>query len=87
VRLGPLVIETMRSMVLDSGVMECDDSGWPAADAVGRQELEVVAGAAHCEMEGRGEAAEGLKTFYFFVQDLRCLVLALIALHFKLKPI
>ena len=98
VRLGPLVTATLRRMVLDSGVLECDDSGWPAADAVGRQELELVTDGRHCrlvlsklgslsEMEGRGAAAEGLKTLYFFVQDLRCLVLALIALHFKLRPI
>ena len=30
---------------------------------------------------------EGLKCFYYLVQDLKCLVFSLIALHFKIKPI
>ena len=29
---------------------------------------------------------EGLRVLYYLVQDLRCLVLSLIALHFKIKP-
>ena len=28
---------------------------------------------------------EGLRTFYYLVQDLKCLVLSLIALHFKVR--
>lgn len=30
---------------------------------------------------------EGLRTFYYLVQDLKCLVFSLISLHFKIKPI
>lgn len=30
---------------------------------------------------------EGLRTFYYLVQDLKCLVISLIGLHFKIKPI
>lgn len=30
---------------------------------------------------------EGLRAFYFLVQDLKCLVFSLISLHFKIKPI
>jgi len=30
---------------------------------------------------------EGLKIFYFLIQDLRALVFSLISLHFKIKPI
>lgn len=29
----------------------------------------------------------GLKVFYYLVQDLKCFVFALISLHFKIKPI
>ncbi len=29
----------------------------------------------------------GLKAFYYLVQDLKCFVFSLIALHFKIKPI
>ena len=30
---------------------------------------------------------EGLRTFYYLVQDLKCFVFSLIGLHFKIKPI
>lgn len=30
---------------------------------------------------------EGLRVFYYLVQDLKALVFSLIALHFKIKPI
>ena len=30
---------------------------------------------------------EGLRIFYYLVQDLKCLVFSLITLHFKIKPI
>jgi len=30
---------------------------------------------------------EGLRTFYYLVQDLKCLVFSLIGLHFKINPI
>lgn len=30
---------------------------------------------------------EGLKVFYYLVQDLKCFVFSLISLHFKIKPI
>ena len=89
-----LVVEQVRDMVLSSKVLECDDSEWPAPDVVGRQELEVRSGGEHvrfvlakigsmAEMEGRGEAGEGMKALHFLVQDLRAIVFSLIALHFK----
>ena len=30
---------------------------------------------------------EGLRCFYYLVQDLKCAVFSLISLHFKIKPI
>lgn len=30
---------------------------------------------------------EGLRTFYYLIQDLKCLVISIISLHFKIKPI
>lgn len=30
---------------------------------------------------------EGLRIFYYLVQDLKCLIFSLITLHFKIKPI
>lgn len=74
-----------------------DDSAWPEPDRIGRQELEIVCGSDHisftCSKIGAlAELAdtkdpEGLRAFYFLVQDLRCLVFSLIGMHFKIKPI
>ena len=30
---------------------------------------------------------DGLRAFYYLVQDLKCLVISIISLHFKIKPI
>jgi len=30
---------------------------------------------------------EGLRIFYYLVQDLKCLAFSLIGLHFRIKPI
>jgi protein mago nashi len=30
---------------------------------------------------------EGLRIFYYLVQDIKCFVFSLIGLHFKIKPI
>ena len=77
--------------------MKEDDSLWPQPDRVGRQELEIVAGDQHISFtttkigslidikSSRDE--EGLRCFYYLVQDVKCLVFSLIGLHFKIKPI
>jgi len=62
-----------------------------------RQELEIVCGNEHISFVTskigslvdveESTDAEGLKIFYFLVQDLRCFVFSLIGLHFKIKPI
>ncbi len=74
-----------------------DDSSWPEPDAGGRQELEIKLDNEHisfnCSKLGAladirdTKDPEGLTVFYYLVQDLKCLVLALISLHFKIKPI
>lgn len=94
-RVSPLIIEQVKQMISDSSILSCDDSDWPTPSVVGRQEMEVVMDGQHVkfvlskiqsmgEMEDKGE---GMKDFYFLVQDLRALVLSIISLHFKVKPI
>jgi len=78
-------------------VLKEDDANWPEADRVGCQELEVVYGKEHIcfrttkigslmDVQNSSDP-EGLKVFYYLVQDLKCLVFSLITLHFKIKPI
>ena len=80
--------------MLDASVSEMI---WPEADHVGRQELEIKLGDEHisftCTKIGSlldvqdSKDPEGLRAFYYLVQDLKCFVFSLISLHFKIKPI
>jgi protein mago nashi len=97
VQCGPSVLAELKRVIQDSEVLKEDDSQWPAPDRVGRQELEVVCGNEHISFVTSkigslvdvedSKDPEGLKIFYFLVQDLRCFVFSLIGLHFKIKPI
>merc|ERR1712168_994022 len=86
-----------RCVLSDSEILKEDDNLWPRPDRVGRQELEVVLGEDHISFTtskigslidvNQCKDPEGLRTFYYLVQDLKCLVFSLIGLHFKIKPI
>jgi protein mago nashi len=77
--------------------MKEDDSKWPEPDKTGRQELEIVLGNEHISFATtkigslldvqNSEDPNGLRNFYYLVQDLKCFVFSLISLHFKIKPI
>lgn len=73
-----------------------DDTNWPTKSVVGKQELEVKVGKTHISFETakigslvdvqNSEDPEGLRVFYYLIQDLRMFVFSLISLHFKIKP-
>ncbi|ODQ54569.1 hypothetical protein SAICODRAFT_64798 [Saitoella complicata NRRL Y-17804] len=73
------------------------DAQWPRKNKDGRQELEIRLGNEHISFETakigslvdvtESEDPEGLRVFYYLIQDLKALVFSLIALHFKIKPI
>lgn len=77
--------------------MKEDDSKWPQPDRVGRQELEIVLGKEHisfCTTKlgtvlqiMQSADPEGLRVFYYLVQDLKCLVFSLMNAHFRIQPI
>jgi hypothetical protein len=62
-----------------------------------RQELEIKMGNEHiaftcCEIDSlvdiqNSTDPKGLTIFYYLTQDLKCLVMSLINLHFKIRPI
>jgi len=91
------VLGELRRICEDSDIMKEDDSAWPIPDRVGRQELEIVIGEDHISFTtsklgslvdvNASKDPEGLRCFYYLVQDLKCFVFSLIALHFKIKPI
>jgi len=95
--VGPLMMKELRRIIQESEIMKEDDQRWPKRNVVGRQELEIRLGNEHISFETakigslvdvqESDDPEGLRVFYYLVQDLKCLVFSLINLHFKIKPI
>merc|ERR1712072_74458 len=91
------VLQDLKRMVEDAEIMKEDDNNWPHPDKVGRQELEIVMGDEHISFTTskigslldvqESKDPEGLRVFYYLVQDIKCFVFSLINLHFKIKPI
>eukprot|EP01024_Parvocaulis_polyphysoides_P041292 TRINITY_DN37857_c0_g1_i1.p1 TRINITY_DN37857_c0_g1~~TRINITY_DN37857_c0_g1_i1.p1 ORF type:complete len:161 (-),score=9.12 TRINITY_DN37857_c0_g1_i1:76-519(-) len=92
----PLLDEAAR-IIRESEILKEDDKNWPEPDKVGKQELEVVMGEEHISFRTtklgsllqvqESKDPEGLRAFYYLVQDLKCFVLSIISAHFKIQPI
>ncbi|KAI9013109.1 protein mago nashi 2 [Gaertneriomyces semiglobifer] len=97
VYVSKAMMTELKRIVEESEILKEDDALWPVPDRVGRQELEIVCGDTHIAFTtakigslvdvNDSKDPEGLRVFYYFVQDLKCLVFSLISLHFKIKPI
>lgn len=93
--LSQTVLSEFQRIVEESQIVAEDDKDWPEPDRVGKQELEVRLGESHirftCAKIGSlldvqdSKDPEGLRIFYYLVQDLRCLLFSLIGLHFKVR--
>lgn len=91
------VLGELKRFVVESNIMAQDDANWPMPNKAGRQELEIKLGDIHiCFTTSKigsfnevvqSEDPEGLRTFYYLVQDLKCFVLALLGMHFRIKPV
>lgn len=94
--ISPGVVEEVKRIILTSEITKVDDSNWKEPlDA--RQELEIKIGNVHIaytcgeilslvDLE-KSSDPQGMAIFYYLTQDLKCLVMSLINLHFKQKPI
>ncbi|KAL5689905.1 hypothetical protein EMGR_008322 [Emarellia grisea] len=88
------MIQEVKRIIKESEIMKEDDSKWPQKNKDGRQELEIRLGNEHISFETAKigsfvdvtESAdpEGLRVFYYLVQDLKALIFSLISLHFKM---
>eukprot|EP00210_Caulerpa_lentillifera_P007417 g7088.t1 len=95
--VSSIVMNQLKSIVEDSQIIKEDDSHWPKADRIGKQELEIVMGRTHVSFQttkigtvnqiAESEDPEGLRVFYYLVQDLKCLVFTLMNSHFRIQPI
>ncbi|CAN9168757.1 unnamed protein product [Alternaria alternata] len=91
------LVAEIKRIVKDSEILKEDDTKWPQKNKDGRQELEIRLGSEHISFETAkigslqdvqdSSDPEGLRVFYYLVQDLKALVFSLISLHFKIKPI
>ena len=91
------VLAEVKRIVEASEIVREDDKQWPEPNDDGRQEFEVVIGNQHISfatakigslLDVQDSAdPEGLRIFYYLVQDLKCFVFSLIGLHFRIKPI
>ncbi|KAG9253504.1 Mago nashi protein [Emericellopsis atlantica] len=95
--VSSVIVDEIKRIIKSSEITKEDDAKWPQKNKDGRQELEIRLGSDHISFETAKigslvdvtESAdpEGLRVFYYLVQDLKALVFSLIALHFKIKPI
>merc|ERR1712151_508521 len=95
--VSPECLMELKRIVDDAEIMKENDALWPAPDKVGRQELEILIGDEHISFTtskigslldiNASRDPDGLRAFYYLVQDLKCMVFSLIGLHFKIKPI
>ena len=91
------VLKALAKIIKDSEVMKEDDKEWPEPDVEGRQELEITYGGDQVSFATtkigslldvqNSKDTEGLRNFYYLVQDLKCFAFSLITLHTKIKPI
>jgi len=97
VHVGESVLQELKRIIEDSEILREDDSLWPEPDRIGKQELEIVMGSEHISFTTtkigsllevqESKDPEGLRIFYYLVQDLKLLVFSLINKHFKIQPI
>eukprot|EP00742_Colponemidia_sp_Colp-10_P000916 GILJ01000994.1.p1 GENE.GILJ01000994.1~~GILJ01000994.1.p1 ORF type:complete len:162 (+),score=24.85 GILJ01000994.1:38-487(+) len=97
VYVSDTVLKELKRVIQDSEIIKEDDNLWPPPDRIGRQELEIVLGNEHISFTTSkigsfadvqdSKDPEGLRVFYYLVQDLKCLVFSLIGLHFRIKPV
>lgn len=99
VAVSMLVVEELMRIVRESQILLADDSKWPKPQRESKQELEVRFGKdkmiwktkgrlslANIEAEAN-EGENGLKSFYYLVQDVKVFVFSLMSINFKENPI
>lgn len=97
VYVNDIVLNELKRIVEDSHILKVDDQNWPKPDRNGKQELEIVLGGEHISFATskigthmdvyNSQDPQGLRAFYYLVQDLKSMVFTIISLHFRVKPV
>lgn len=95
--MSKIVLDELKRLVTECEITKEDDNNWPPPNREGKQELEVVINNEHISFittkigslleVQESKDPEGLRVFYYLVQDLKSLVFSLIGSHFRIKPI
>eukprot|EP00834_Sanchytrium_tribonematis_P001905 NODE_50_length_31184_cov_0.705099.p26 type:complete len:145 gc:universal NODE_50_length_31184_cov_0.705099:2174-1740(-) len=97
VALSKLTLSEFLRIIEDAEITREDEKLWPSPDKIGKMELVIKLG--EDTWKGRtskigslnevnaSKDPEGLRIYYYLVQDLKSLVLSIMSLHFKIKPI
>ncbi|KAJ2542433.1 hypothetical protein EV175_006058 [Coemansia sp. RSA 1933] len=96
-RMSPTLLAEVKRIIEDSEIMKETDAKWPSRDQNGRLQLEIRIGKEYINFETakftslsdiqNTEDPEGLRVLYYLIQDFKCLILSLISLHYKIKPL
>ncbi|CAK79269.1 unnamed protein product (macronuclear) [Paramecium tetraurelia] len=91
------ILTEIKRIIEESEIVKENDSKWPAPDKIGRQELEIKLGNNHISFTTsklgsiqdvqNSQDPDGLRVFFYLVQDLKCFIFSLIGLHFRIKPV
>lgn len=95
--MNNIILEELKRIVQQSGILKKSDSNWPEPDNIGKQELEIVVGNQHisfltCKFGSlldvkNSKDPSGLEVFYYLMQDIKCMVFSIINMHYRLKPV
>ncbi|BGP06312.1 hypothetical protein JCM10049v2_002133 [Rhodotorula toruloides] len=94
--LSDATLKEFQRIVAESEITKEDDSKWPQKSVIGKQEFECRMAPYHLAFQTakigslvdvqNSDDPEGLRVFYYLVQDLKIFVYSLISLHFHIKP-
>lgn len=96
VKLNGIVVHELQRIVRDSGLLQQDDAQWPAPGRDGRLELECVCDEVHISLTSaivdsvevlQSKDPGGLEVFVNCGHDVKTLVLSLLTVHTRVRPL
>jgi protein mago nashi len=98
VYVNTIILDEVKRIILESKILEQEDKKWPKPNNIlGSQELEIIYKKQHiffstCKIGTFADIKNskdpiGLEILYYLVSDLKCFLLTLMNMHFKIKPV
>ena len=95
--VNQIVINEIKRIILESTILQQDDSKWVRPNKNGTQELEITLANQSISFTTtkigssvdilQSADPQGMEVFYYLVQDLKTLIFSLISAHFRVKPV